>query len=102
MLRFFGKGRYAGSKMSGPKVTQLKIREDRPTALSSSAHGANLDAVAFNLAFIALRNPKLAVELLKLYDRAHQIKENDPKAPEEDFALFTDELLKMNFNDLDD
>lgn len=95
MLRFFIKDRYAGNKMSDTKITQLKIREDRPTALSSSAHGANLDAVAFNLIFLALRDPKLAVELLELYDRARHVKENDPKAPEEDFALFADEVAKL-------
>ena len=80
--------------MSEAKSTKLNIREDRPTGLASSAHGSNVNAVDFNLLFIAARNPKLAVEILKLYAQACEIQENDPKAPEEDFALFADEVEK--------
>ena len=80
--------------MSEAKSTKLNIREDRPTGLASSAHGSNVNAVGFNLLFIAARNPKLAVEILKLYAQACEIQENDPKAPEEDFALFADEVEK--------
>jgi hypothetical protein len=80
--------------MSDAKSTKLNIREDRPTALSSSVRGSNVDAVGFNLLFIAAHNPKLAVEILKLYAKAHEIQEDDPKAPEEDFALFADAVGK--------
>lgn len=45
--------------MTDAKSTKLNIREDRPTALSSSAHGSNLDAVGFNILFLAARNPSL-------------------------------------------
>jgi len=31
---------------------------------------------------------------LKLYTKAHEIQQDDPEAPEEDFALFTDEVGK--------
>ncbi len=81
--------------MSDPKSTKINIRDDRPTGLSSSAHGSNLDAIGFNIAFIALRNPKLAVEIMKLYAQAHIVKENDPRAPEEDFALFSSEVASI-------
>lgn len=80
--------------MSEPKSTKLNLREDRPTAISSTAHGSNLDAVGFNLAFLATRNPKLAVEILKLYALAQQVQQDDPQAPDEDFALFADEVTK--------
>ncbi len=80
--------------MSDAKSTKLNIREDRPTALASSAHGSNVDAVGFNLLFIAQRNPKLAIEVLKLYAKAHEIQEDNPAAPEEDFALFANEVGK--------
>lgn len=80
--------------MSGAKSTKLTIREDRPTAIASSAYGSNLDAIGFNLPFLALRNPKLAVEILRLYALAQKVQENDPQAPDEDFALFNDELVK--------
>jgi hypothetical protein len=77
------------------KSTQLTIREDQPTAISSSMHGANVDAMAFNVAFIALKNPKLAVELIKLYNEAHAIKASDPKAPDEDIELFNEALENL-------
>lgn len=88
--------------MSDTKSTKLNIREDRPTALSSSAHGSNVDAIGFNLLFLAARNPKLAVEILKLYAQARQVRESDPPAPHEDYALFSDELRKMQSEKLDD
>lgn len=80
--------------MSDQRSTKLNVREDRPTALASSVHGSNVDALGFNLLFIAQRNPKLAVEILKLYAKAHAIQQDDPEAPEEDFALFADEVGK--------
>jgi hypothetical protein len=81
--------------MPEAKSTKLNIREDRPTALASSVHGSNIDAIGFNLLFIAQRNPKLAVEIMKLYTLAHKVRENDPSAPNEDFALFADEVAKV-------
>ena len=88
--------------MSDAKSTKLNIREDRPTALSSLAHGSNLDAIGFNVAFLAARNPKLALEVMKLYVLAHEVHEDDPSAPEEDFALFANEVTKILANKSDD
>ena len=81
--------------MSDNKATKLNIRSDSPTALSSSIHDANIDALGFNILYIAARNPKLAVEIMRLYAEAHKIQDDDPKAPEEDFALFADEVAKL-------
>ena len=81
--------------MTELKSTKLNIREDRPTALSSSIHGSNLDAIGFNIAFLAARNPKLAIEIMKLYALAYKVQENDPSAPDEDFALFADKVVKI-------
>ncbi len=88
--------------MSDTKSTKLSIREDRPTGLASSAHGSNVNAVGFNLFFIATRNPKLAIEIMKLYAQARLIQENDSPAPDEDYALYADELRKMQTEKLDD
>jgi hypothetical protein len=88
--------------MSDAKSTKLNIREDRPTALASSAHGSNVDAVGFNLLYIAQRDPRLAVEILKLYAEAHEVQGDDPKAPEEDFALFANEVGKTLTSKQDD
>jgi hypothetical protein len=84
--------------MSNAKSTKLNIREDCPTAISSSVHGSNFDAIGFNIAFLASRDPKLAIEIIKLYARAHKIQESDPQAPDEDFALFADEVTKTLIN----
>ena len=81
--------------MSDAKSTKLNIREDKAASISSSTHSANIDAVGFNIIFIALRNPKLALEIMELYAKASKIKENDPKAPDEDFSLFADEFRKL-------
>ncbi|MEK7152726.1 MAG: hypothetical protein AAB834_02160, partial [Patescibacteria group bacterium] len=84
--------------MSDTKSTKLNIRGDRPTALSSWAQGSNLDAIGFNIAFLAARNPKLAIEVMKLYALAHNVQENDPTVPDEDSALFADEVAKILAN----
>jgi hypothetical protein len=91
-----------GIDMSDAKSTKLNIREDRPTALSSSAHGSNVNAVGFNLLFIAKHEPKLAEEVLRLYAKAHTIQSSDPEAPDEDFALFADEVPKLLADKSDD
>jgi hypothetical protein len=80
--------------MSEEKSTKLTIRDDKAASISSSAHGANINAIGFNVLFIALRNPKLAVEVMKLYAKARKIKADDPKAPDEDFAMFAEEVTK--------
>lgn len=85
--------------MSEEKSTKLTIRDDKAAAISSSAHGANINAVGFNVLFIALRNPKLAVEIMKLYTQARKIKADDPKAPDEDFAMFAEEVIKTLHTD---
>lgn len=88
--------------MNNAKSTNLNIREDRPTAISSSAYGSNLDAIGFNIAFLASRDPKLAIEIMKLYARAHEVQESDPQAPDEDFALFADEVTQALAKKTDD
>ena len=99
MLPFLAKQGYAKYKMIDKKSTKLTIREDQPTGIASSAFGSNIDAMGFNILFIASKNPKLAVEIMTLYASARQIKAEDPNAPDEDFALFTRELSKLSDHD---
>lgn len=56
---------------SDSKVTKLQLRKDRSVAISSSIAGANIDAIGFNLVFNALRNPKLATDIFRLYIEAN-------------------------------
>lgn len=85
--------------MSDSKTTKLTIHSDRPTAITSSAHNANVDAIGFNIAFIAVRNPRIAVELMKLYKEARTIQESDPSAPDEDLDLYRHELAEDVLDD---
>jgi hypothetical protein len=62
----------------------MVLHEDLPTAITSSRSRANPDTVGFNIGFLLRRRPLLAVEVLKLYDQACSVREQDPEAPEED------------------
>lgn len=81
--------------MSDLPSIKLQVRSDRPTATASQAYNSKVDALDFNISFIAKYQPKLAVELLQLYANAHAITENDPEAPDEDYALFAETVMKM-------
>jgi len=81
--------------MKDPKTTKLNIREDRPTAIASSLQKSNLDAIGFNIAFLAMRSPRLVIEVMKLYALAHKVDENDPVAPDEDMAMYAEEVSKI-------
>ena len=81
--------------MSDMLSIKLQVQSDRPTATASQAYNSKVDALAFNISFIAKYQPKLAIELLQLYAKAHAITEKDPEAPDEDYALFADEVIKM-------
>ena len=77
--------------------TQITIKSDKPIGIASRANGANLDGVAFNLEFIASKNPTLAIAILKSYKEVAALSENDSVHPDEDFNLaFSDleDLLK--------
>ncbi|TXG77776.1 hypothetical protein E6P97_01015 [Patescibacteria group bacterium] len=72
--------------------TQITIKSDKPIGIASRAHGANLDGVAFNLAFIASKNPTLATAILNSYKEAAALTENNPEHPDEDFDLALNDL----------
>lgn len=67
-----------------PQVSKLTIRSDFPTGISSSVYGANIDAVGFNIGFIAERQPQLAVDLVRLWQEARELTSDMPAAAEED------------------
>ena len=81
--------------MSDLPSIKLQVRSNRPTATASQAYNLKVDALAFNISFIAKYQPKLAIELLRLYAKAYTINENDPEAPDEDYALFAEAVMKM-------
>ena len=61
-----------------PKVSKIKVRSDWPVGMSSTDHGANLNAVAFNLQFIMERNPQLAMEIIEQFRQARALRPDDP------------------------
>ena len=75
--------------------SRLTIKSGNPTALTSSAMGANVNALAFNIDLIARKNPNLAIEIMKLYEQAKNIHPDDPAKPEEDFALAFEQLRNL-------
>lgn len=77
------------------KTSKLNIRSDLPTSISSSWHGANVDALGFNLGFIAERRPQLAVELLHLWHEARGLSLDTPVAPDEDQQVAMAELQRL-------
>lgn len=78
-----------------PRVSKITVRSDWPVGGSSTEHGANLNAIAFNLRFIMERNPQLAIDLLRLYRRASALRLDDPLGPDEDYRLAVAELERF-------
>lgn len=56
-------------------VTKISVYEDFPTSVSSTAFGANLNCLAFNMGFIVDKNPDLAKQLIELYKQCKKLKE---------------------------
>jgi hypothetical protein len=77
------------------KVTKISLREDMPASIASSAYGANLDVVGFNIRFILERKPSLAVQLLKLYSEAQKLRAEDQTAPDKDYDQANEEWVEF-------
>jgi hypothetical protein len=77
------------------KVSKITLRVSDPVGISSTQHGANLDTLGFNLNFIAQRNPKLAIEIIKLWRQAGALRADEPRSPDEDYALVEAELQQL-------
>lgn len=67
----------------GTNITRITLRDDCPTAVSSTVHKANLDCFGFNMGFIQKRDPELSVEVMKLYERAHKLRDIEPLAKDD-------------------
>lgn len=67
--------------------TRITIKSDSPVAISSSALGANINALGFNIDLILNKNPNLAIEIMSLYEKAKNTHADDPAQSDEDFKL---------------
>lgn len=86
--------------MTDSKKTDLTIHSDKAVGISSRMHGANIDAVAFNIDLIAQKSPTNAVKILDLYKEVKDITPETPAQPNEDFGLAADQINKT-VQDLD-
>ncbi len=77
------------------EITHIKISQDDAARVSSTAQGANINAIVFNLDFLASKNPTIALELMKLYEKAHAISPDDPQYPDEDYRAALDKLKEL-------
>lgn len=77
------------------EITHIKINQDEAARVSSTAQGANINAIVFNIDFIASKNPTLALELMKLYEKARTISLDDPQYPDEDYRAALDKLKDL-------
>lgn len=84
-----------------PKKTKITVREDWPTSIASEAYGANVGCLAFNLTYIVLRDPMVAVELMEIYELARSLLDKpvlDKNNPEFEKANRYIEELYANSN----
>lgn len=82
--------------MSDASESQVTLKDGKATGVSSRAHGANIDGVAFNLGFIAEKNPVLATNILNNYKEASALSPTDPEHPDEDVDLALDNLKDLS------
>lgn len=75
--------------------THITLKEDKATGITQPEGDADIQGVAFNVGFIASKNPALAVTILKNYKEAFAIKAADPSHPDEDYSLAFEEIKKL-------
>ncbi len=75
--------------------SRITMKSDNPTAITSTAMGSNVNALAFNLDLIASKNPDLAIAIMELYEQAKRIDSNDPASTDQDFALALKRLSEL-------
>lgn len=73
-------------------ITKITLKVNKATGITNSP---DIQGVAFNLGFIASKNPNLAVSILKAYKLASAIKIDDLSQPDEDFSLAFEEIKKL-------
>ena len=60
------------------KNTKITIRQDLPTAVSSSFNGANLNTIGFNIDYIQVRDPLMCVQLMGMFSKASRLSKVEP------------------------
>lgn len=82
------------------KKTDVSIRSDRAVGISSRAHGANVDAITFNLGMVGEKMPTLIPIIQKLYVTLKDVTPETHPQLAEDAELAADQIRKI-LEDLD-
>lgn len=63
------------------KKTTITIKENNPVSLASTVHGSKLNVTAFNIDFIAERDPEIVKEIHNIYEKVKTISTKPPQYP---------------------
>lgn len=85
--------------MNDNKETHIKLKANKATGIASMSGGSNINGIAFNVDFIAEKDPALAVDLLDNYEKASALSPSDPEHPDEDAALALEKLKDITTGD---
>lgn len=81
--------------MDESKKSQITVSADKATGASSTTHGANINAVAFNLDLLIEKHPTKAVMLLKEYTELSGVTAESPASPDEDTGMAADQVSDL-------
>lgn len=76
-------------------IRRITLKANKAIGITKPIEDSPIQGVAFNLAFIAQKDPNLSVKILTLYQDASQLESDGPTAPDEDFSLALEELKKL-------
>lgn len=79
-------------QMDDDKKTKVSVDPSKAVGAASQSHGANINAVAFNIDLIARKRPTKAVEVLRLYEELSSITADSPDGPDEDSGLANQQI----------
>lgn len=77
--------------------TKVTVHRDSPVAITSEAYGANVGALAFNLTYIAQRNPELALTLMEVYKQARELRDVEPLDRNDERFTHTNKLMELYY-----
>ncbi len=75
--------------------TRITLKSGKATGITEFPSEADIQGVGFNLGYIASKDPTLAVDILKDYERAKKITQDSPTHPDEDYSLAFEEVKKL-------
>lgn len=81
--------------MEDMQETRITLKSDKSAGIASKAFGAKIDAVAFNLTYLAEIDPVLTARILNDFQDAAAITTGTPAHPDEDFDLALKDIKEL-------